>query len=264
VDVDAKEVSPGVMALTVQDDGFGMHRGQLQNMLSFGFSSKEHVVGNVGRFGIGFKSGSMRLANDALILTRQEDTASVALLSTTFLNAIDADDILIPMFTWTVEPGSSAGKHTYVAHTPGNTAEWEENMGVLEEYTYLKSEQAVLAELDKIDTVTVGIARPRPQIPGSWPSAPSPRQTGDRFQPNLERMRTLYLPAYKLSDAPCAGFLRASLIGHLLSPRVSRLGQRGGECAAAPSPPRLPALVLRRVLPSSASVFPPFAVTIFP
>ena len=153
MDVDAYEVSPGVTALTVQDDGFGMHRGQLQNMLSFGFSSKEHVVGNVGRFGIGFKSGSMRLANDALILTRQEDTASVALLSTTFLNAIDADDILIPMLTWTVEPGSSAGKRTYVALTPDNTAEWKENMGVLEEYTYLKSEQAVLAELDKIDTV---------------------------------------------------------------------------------------------------------------
>ena len=55
------------MCITVQDDGYGMDRGKLQNMLSFGFSSKEHVVGNVGRFGIGFKSGSMRLANDALI-----------------------------------------------------------------------------------------------------------------------------------------------------------------------------------------------------
>ena len=31
----------------------------------------------------------------------------MALLSTTFLRAIDADDILIPMFTWTVEPGGS-------------------------------------------------------------------------------------------------------------------------------------------------------------
>jgi len=154
VDVDAYEVSPGTMALTVQDDGFGMHRGQLQNMLSSGFSNKEHVVGNVGRFGVGFKSGSMRLANDALILTRQEGTVSVALLSTTFLDAIGADDILIPMLTWKVEPGSLAGKHTYVALTPSNTAEWKENMGLLEEYTCFKSEQAMLAELDKIDTVT--------------------------------------------------------------------------------------------------------------
>ena len=68
-------------------------------MISFGFSSKEHAEGNVGRFGIGFKSGSMRLANDALILTRRKGEASAALLSTTFLRDIDADDILIPMFT---------------------------------------------------------------------------------------------------------------------------------------------------------------------
>jgi hypothetical protein len=168
VDVDAYEVSPGTMAITVQDDGFGMHRGQLQNMLSSGFSNKEHVVGNVGRFGIGFKSGSMRLANDALILTRQEGTVSVALLSTTFLDAIDADDILIPMLTWKVEPSSSAGKHTYVALTPGNTAEWMENMSILEEYTCFKSEQAMLAELDKIDTVTVGVTRPRPPASDFW------------------------------------------------------------------------------------------------
>jgi len=141
------------MALSVQDDGVGMARSNLHCMLSFGFSSKEHVVGNVGRFGIGFKSGSMRIAHDALILTRRDGQASAALLSTTFLNAIDADDILIPMFTWTTEP-SSAGKHTYVASEPANTAEWEENMSVIEQYTYLASESAVLRELDKITTPT--------------------------------------------------------------------------------------------------------------
>ena len=32
-----------------------------------------------------------------------------ALLSTTFLNAIDADDILIPMFTWKVESTGGDG-----------------------------------------------------------------------------------------------------------------------------------------------------------
>jgi hypothetical protein len=142
------------MALSVQDDGVGMARSNLHCMLSFGFSSKEHVVGNVGRFGIGFKSGSMRIAHDALILSRREGQASAALLSTTFLNAIEADDILIPMFTWTTETGGGAGKHTYVASEPSNTAEWEENMSVIEQYTYLASEAAVLRELDKITTPT--------------------------------------------------------------------------------------------------------------
>jgi hypothetical protein len=32
-----------------------MARHHLHCMLSFGFSSKEHAAGNVGRFGIGFK-----------------------------------------------------------------------------------------------------------------------------------------------------------------------------------------------------------------
>ena len=79
VDVEAYEVEVGKMGITVQDNGIGMTQTNLHCMLSFGFSSKEHVQGNVGRFGIGFKSGSMRLADDALILTRQVGQASAAL-----------------------------------------------------------------------------------------------------------------------------------------------------------------------------------------
>ena len=111
------------MAITVQDDGIGMTRTNLHCMLSFGFSSKEHVQGNVGRFGIGFKSGSMRLADDALILTRQVGQASAALLSTTFLRHIDADDILIPMFTWRIQTVN--GQESYTAYEPMDTAVWE-------------------------------------------------------------------------------------------------------------------------------------------
>ena len=63
VEVDAYVLNPsrdkGGYCITVQDDGVGMDRSSLNNMLSFGFSDKEHVSGNAGRFGIGFKSGSM-------------------------------------------------------------------------------------------------------------------------------------------------------------------------------------------------------------
>ena len=121
-------------------------------MISFGFSSKEHARGNVGRFGIGFKSGSMRLANDALILTRQKGEASAALLSTTFLRDIDADDILIPMFTWNVE--TVHGQKSYVSREPLDISVWEENMGIIERYTFLKTESELLDELEKIKTST--------------------------------------------------------------------------------------------------------------
>jgi hypothetical protein len=152
VKVDAYEFEAGNIAITVQDDGIGMNRDNLHRMISFGFSCKEHAKGNVGRFGIGFKSGSMRLANDALILTRQNGEASAALLSTTFLREIDADDILIPMFTWKVE--TVHGQQSYVSHEPKNISIWEENIGIVERYTFLKSELDLLNELDKITTPT--------------------------------------------------------------------------------------------------------------
>ena len=104
VDVDAFELSPGKMAISVQDDGLGMAAFQPSLHALLRLLEQGARLRNVGRFGIGFKSGSMRLANDALILTRREGQASAALLSTTFLNAIGADDILIPMFTWRTEP----------------------------------------------------------------------------------------------------------------------------------------------------------------
>ena len=129
-----------------------MTQTNLHCMLSFGFSSKEHVQGNVGRFGIGFKSGSMRLADDALILTRQVGQASAALLSTTFLRDIDADDILIPMFTWKIETVN--GQESYISHEPVDTAVWEQNMGIVERYTFLKSEFDLLAEFSKIKSPT--------------------------------------------------------------------------------------------------------------
>ena len=107
VEVDAYVLNPSRdkdgYCITVQDDGVGMDRSSLNNMLSFGFSDKEHVSGNVGRFGIGFNSGSMRLADDAFILTKKDGLAHCALLSQTFLDAVAADDILIPMFSWKME-----------------------------------------------------------------------------------------------------------------------------------------------------------------
>lgn len=65
-------------------------------MLSYGFSDKEHSAGNVGRYGMGFKSGSMRLGKDALVMSlHRHGTATVALLSRTFLDRVRADEIKV-------------------------------------------------------------------------------------------------------------------------------------------------------------------------
>lgn len=54
----------------------------------------------VGHYGNGFKSGSMRLGKDAIVLTKTGNTRSVGFLSQTYLEAINAETILVPMVTW--------------------------------------------------------------------------------------------------------------------------------------------------------------------
>ena len=54
----------------------------------------------VGQYGNGFKSGSMRLGKDAVVFTKCKTTWSVGFLSQTFLAAINADTVLVPIITF--------------------------------------------------------------------------------------------------------------------------------------------------------------------
>jgi len=69
---------------------------------SFGYCEKEEVKGHkpVGQYGNGFKSGSMRIGRDALVFTKAENTMSVGMLSQTYLEAIEAETVLVPIITW--------------------------------------------------------------------------------------------------------------------------------------------------------------------
>lgn len=69
--------------------------------LSFGFSDKQTINGHipVGLYGNGFKSGSMRLGNDAIVLSKIADTMCVGLLSQTYLQKIGAENVIVPVAT---------------------------------------------------------------------------------------------------------------------------------------------------------------------
>ena len=58
----------------------------------------------VGHYGNGFKSGSMRLGKDALVLTKQANSRSIGYLSQTYLEAIKAETVLVPIATWDTKP----------------------------------------------------------------------------------------------------------------------------------------------------------------
>ncbi|KAJ8352473.1 hypothetical protein SKAU_G00239490 [Synaphobranchus kaupii] len=88
--------------LTFMDNGAGMTRNRMHKMLSFGFSDKRSVKGHVpvGLYGNGFKSGSMRLGKDAIVFSKTRDTMSVGLLSQTYLAAIRAQHVVVPIVTF--------------------------------------------------------------------------------------------------------------------------------------------------------------------
>ena len=51
----------------------------------------------IGVYGNGFKSGSMRLGRDALIFTKNGGCQSVGMLSQSFLQAIKAQAVIVPI-----------------------------------------------------------------------------------------------------------------------------------------------------------------------
>ncbi|XP_030622892.1 MORC family CW-type zinc finger protein 3-like [Chanos chanos] len=100
--IDRKVIKEKV-CLTFGDNGVGMDYEKMYKMLSFGFSEKEEINGHVpvGRYGNGFKSGSMRLGKDAIVFSKTTETMCVGLLSQTYLEEIGAENIIVPIVTFT-------------------------------------------------------------------------------------------------------------------------------------------------------------------
>ncbi|XP_078174161.1 uncharacterized protein LOC144567845 isoform X1 [Carex rostrata] len=81
----SKKEGRKIPVLSVVDDGQGMSHDEMMTMIAFGHSlPKGQQPDHIGRFGIGFKTGSMRLGKDAIVLTQTSNSRSVALLSQSF------------------------------------------------------------------------------------------------------------------------------------------------------------------------------------
>jgi len=119
--------------LVFTDNGCGMNEEELHSMMSLGYTGRrdkngtaaetECGTGNgedyiesdntenkdtentkngsrIGRFGFGFKSGSMRVGDDAIVLTMTDSTCSIGMYSTRFLQLIDATEMLLPIVSF--------------------------------------------------------------------------------------------------------------------------------------------------------------------
>ncbi|KAF3694771.1 MORC family CW-type zinc finger protein 3 Nuclear matrix protein 2 [Channa argus] len=92
-----KTLFQGEECLTFMDNGNGLNHNSMHKMLSFGYSDKTAVKGvePIGIYGNGFKSGSMRLGRDAIVFSKSKTSSCVGMLSQTYLEKIDAQQITL-------------------------------------------------------------------------------------------------------------------------------------------------------------------------
>ncbi|KAH3765016.1 MORC family CW-type zinc finger protein 3-like [Pelomyxa schiedti] len=88
----------GQPVILVTDNGHGMTRAEMHGLLQYGHSKTNGEV-HIGRFGIGFKTGSMRICKDALVFSISAESASVGILSTTMNES--ANTVTAPVVTFT-------------------------------------------------------------------------------------------------------------------------------------------------------------------
>ncbi|XP_039125085.1 ATPase MORC2A-like isoform X1 [Dioscorea cayenensis subsp. rotundata] len=95
----SKKDEKRIPVLSVIDDGHGMHHTDIVRMVSFGHKlPNEGKQDHIGRFGIGFKTGAMKLGRDVLVLTQTSTSRSVAFLSESFNK--DKENLEIPLITY--------------------------------------------------------------------------------------------------------------------------------------------------------------------
>ncbi|XP_030199235.1 MORC family CW-type zinc finger protein 3 isoform X1 [Gadus morhua] len=138
-DVNAKQIwidktqIKDMECLTFMDNGNGLSSDMMHMMLSFGYSDKKAVNGKhpIGMYGNGFKSGSMRLGQDAIVLSISKNDLCVGMLSQTYLKKIGAKQITVPIISikkpeakhFSVMEEHLASLRDILDHSPFNTEE---------------------------------------------------------------------------------------------------------------------------------------------
>ncbi|KAG0587842.1 hypothetical protein KC19_2G195400 [Ceratodon purpureus] len=138
----------GDAALLIQDDGGGMTPDALRQCMSLGFSEKTGGT-TIGQYGNGFKTSTMRLGADVLVLTRKEIdsgsmTQSVGLLSYTFLRKMGHEDIIVPIVDYRLLGPDVRPE------LRSNLDGWLSNLATITRWSPYSSEEELLAQFDNM------------------------------------------------------------------------------------------------------------------
>uniref|UniRef100_A0A0E0C932 CW-type domain-containing protein n=1 Tax=Oryza meridionalis TaxID=40149 RepID=A0A0E0C932_9ORYZ len=125
----SKKAEKKIPVLSVIDDGHGMTCAEMMRMISFGHKRPdEHRQDQIGRFGIGFKTGAMKLGRDAIVLTQTSSSRSVAFLSQSFNE--NKDNLEIPVVTYRKE-----AQYMEVDSSVQSEATAEYNLNAIKEFS---------------------------------------------------------------------------------------------------------------------------------
>ncbi|XP_053324506.1 ATPase MORC2 isoform X2 [Spea bombifrons] len=98
----------GGFMLCFLDDGAGMDPNEAASVIQFGRSAKRTPESiQIGQYGNGLKSGSMRIGKDFILFTKKGGTMTCLFLSRTFHEEEGIDEVIVPLPTWnskTFEP----------------------------------------------------------------------------------------------------------------------------------------------------------------
>uniref|UniRef100_A0A0D3F520 Morc S5 domain-containing protein n=1 Tax=Oryza barthii TaxID=65489 RepID=A0A0D3F520_9ORYZ len=140
----------GTRMVSVEDDGGGMDPDKMWHCMSLGYSAKSKVKDTIGQYGNGFKTSTMRLGADVLVLSRscgnggRRRTQSIGMLSYTFLRETRKDDIIVPMIDY------EKGQQYWKRMMRTTSIDWQTSLATIIEWSPYSSEAELLQEFSSI------------------------------------------------------------------------------------------------------------------
>ncbi|NXH81709.1 MORC2 protein, partial [Edolisoma coerulescens] len=112
------------------------------SVIQFGKSAKRSPESTqIGQYGNGLKSGSMRIGKDFILFTKKDNTMTCLLLSRTFHEEEGIDEVIVPLPTWNAR-----------SHEPltDNMEKFAIETELIYKYSPFKSEREVMDQFNKI------------------------------------------------------------------------------------------------------------------
>ncbi|KAM7089725.1 ATPase MORC2 isoform 1-T1 [Ciconia maguari] len=132
----------GGFMLCFLDDGTGMDSNEAASVIQFGKSAKRSPESTqIGQYGNGLKSGSMRIGKDFILFTKKDNTMTCLLLSRTFHEEEGIDEVIVPLPTWNARSREPV---------TDNVEKFAIETELIYKYSPFKSEQEVMEQFNKI------------------------------------------------------------------------------------------------------------------